>query len=90
MTFSKYVMVFRMWAEEYEKNIKEYGFSVGFNHKIYKNIKDFHEDVETQLQDYWDKDVLIKDIPFEDAVAVLCGKKNIYTLKSFKKILKKQ
>lgn len=90
MLISKYVMVFRLWAEAYEKNIKEHGFTIGYNHKTYKNLKDFHEDTEKQLKDYWDKDVLVKDIPFEDAVAVLCGKKTIFDLKSFEKILKKK
>jgi len=87
MHLSKYVMVFRLWAETYEKNIKEHGSAVAFNHKVYTSLEDFHQDVEKQLKDYCDKDILVKDIPFEDAVAVLCGNKNIYDLHSFLKIL---
>lgn len=86
MLLSKYVMVFRLWAETYEKNIKEHGFTIGYNDKKYKNLKDFHEDTEKQLKDYWDNDILIKDVPFEDALAVLCGKSTIFDLKSFENI----
>ncbi len=87
MLLSKYVMVFRMWAESYENNIKRHGFTTAFNNKIYKSLKDFHEDVEKQLQDYWAKDILVKDVPFEDALSVLCGKNNVYELPSFKKAI---
>lgn len=89
MLLSKYVMVFRLWAEKYENNIKKDGSTVAFNDKAYKSLKDFHKDVELQLKDYWDNDILVKDVPFEDALAILCGKSTIFDLKSFENIRKK-
>lgn len=85
---SKYIMVARLWAEAYENSIKEHGFAIGYNHKKYTSIEDFHKDTVKQIKDYWDNDILVKDIPFEDAVAVICGEKNIFDLESFEEILK--